>query len=252
MERRHVFDTIASQYDRFRPGYPGEVMDRIVSLSGVTARSRILEVGPGTGQATRLLVARGLPVVCLEEGEHLARQLRETFATHAGVQVEQISFEDWPEPRAPFDLLLAAQSFHHLDRAIRLKKAARLLAPDGSLALIWNIPVPGDTELAHAVEAVYRKHGAHVRATSSTDAHELETEVAESGLFQSPDIIRLRWHQSYESAEYIGLLATHSDHALLPESERSELLGAVARVVDEHGGVIEVHRETYLYHAKVR
>jgi ubiquinone/menaquinone biosynthesis C-methylase UbiE len=56
---RSTFDRTALLYDKVRPGYPEELFEDVVSLSGVPAGGRVLEVGCGTGQATLPLARRG-------------------------------------------------------------------------------------------------------------------------------------------------------------------------------------------------
>jgi ubiquinone/menaquinone biosynthesis C-methylase UbiE len=48
---RAIFDEAALLYDEVRPGYPEELFDDIVALSGIPSGGRILEIGCGTGQA---------------------------------------------------------------------------------------------------------------------------------------------------------------------------------------------------------
>jgi hypothetical protein len=70
--RRGTFDQAADLYDRARPGYPRALFDDLAELTGVGAGSRVLEIGPGTGQATLPLAERGCRVVAVERlaGHH--------------------------------------------------------------------------------------------------------------------------------------------------------------------------------------
>jgi ubiquinone/menaquinone biosynthesis C-methylase UbiE len=49
---RTTFDEAASLNDEVRPGYPEDLFDDVISLSGIPAGGRIMEIGCGTGQAT--------------------------------------------------------------------------------------------------------------------------------------------------------------------------------------------------------
>ena len=73
-----VFDEIAAEYDRHRPTYPDELVDQACRVAGIGSGDHVLEVGCGSGQLTRGLVARGLRVTALEPGKSLialARQI---------------------------------------------------------------------------------------------------------------------------------------------------------------------------------
>ena len=55
---RATFDDDADAYDRTPARVPGRVFDDIVELAGLGPTSHVLEIGPGTGQATRPLAER--------------------------------------------------------------------------------------------------------------------------------------------------------------------------------------------------
>ena len=63
-----VFDEMAAEYDRRRPAYPDELVDQACRVAGIGSGDHVLEVGCGSGQLTRGLVARGLHVTALEPG----------------------------------------------------------------------------------------------------------------------------------------------------------------------------------------
>jgi len=48
---RTTFDGAALLYDEVRPGYPEELFDDVVALSGIPSGGRVLEIGCGTGHA---------------------------------------------------------------------------------------------------------------------------------------------------------------------------------------------------------
>ena len=86
-EQRFTFDEVAELYDRHRPGYPEALFEDLVALSGLAPAGRILEIGAGTGQATRPLARRGFRVLCLEPGAALARVARRKLAEFPRVEV---------------------------------------------------------------------------------------------------------------------------------------------------------------------
>src|SRR5919108_4449878 len=118
--RRATFDEAAELYDRARPGYPPALFDDLAELAGVGPGCRVLEIGPGTGQATVPLAERGCKIVAVELGEGLAAVARRNLARFPEVQVVTAAFEDWPLPAEPFDVVLAATSFHWIDPAVRV------------------------------------------------------------------------------------------------------------------------------------
>jgi 16S rRNA A1518/A1519 N6-dimethyltransferase RsmA/KsgA/DIM1 with predicted DNA glycosylase/AP lyase activity len=91
---RATFAEDAERYDRARPGYPAELFDDLASLNGLRPGDRILEIGPGTGQATVPLARRGLRIVAVELGASLAAIARRNLAPFPDVEVVDAAFED--------------------------------------------------------------------------------------------------------------------------------------------------------------
>jgi SAM-dependent methyltransferase len=132
-----VFDTMADEYDRRRPTYPDELVDRACEIAGLSTGDRVLEIGCGTGQLTRSLVARGLHVTAVEPGANLI-----ALAAGGDGEVEFINcrFED-ARLDAPFPALFCASAFHWVDPDVSWRRAAEALRPGGMLALIQFIAV---------------------------------------------------------------------------------------------------------------
>lgn len=93
--RKRSFDASARLYHKFRPGYPEALFEDLVQLSGIPAGGRILEIGPGTGQATLPLARRGFSVLGLELGASMARLCRRNLAAFPNVRILNTAFEDW-------------------------------------------------------------------------------------------------------------------------------------------------------------
>ena len=53
MEQRFAFDPIANIYKAARPDYPEALIEAVVSYADLKQSDKILEVGCGTGQATK-------------------------------------------------------------------------------------------------------------------------------------------------------------------------------------------------------
>ena len=141
-----VFDTMADEYDRHRPTYPDELVDRACQAAGLTAGDGVLEIGCGTGQLTRSLAARGLHVTAVEPGENL---IAIAGRTSGEVQFVRQRFED-ASLSASFPAAFSAAAFHWIDPDVSWRKVAASLAPGGLLALIQWCGVRDDQTAADA------------------------------------------------------------------------------------------------------
>jgi ubiquinone/menaquinone biosynthesis C-methylase UbiE len=131
-----VFDEVAAEYDRNRPAYPDELVDRACRVAGIESGDRVLEIGCGSGQLTRALLARGLDVVALDPGERLISLAAQNLQGPGQVQFVNARFEDARLAPGKFQAVFSASAFHWIDPEASWEQAARLLVPGGTLALI--------------------------------------------------------------------------------------------------------------------
>src|SRR5690348_4555629 len=143
--RRESFDMVAEDYDMYRPPYPPEVVDAVITSSRLHSGSSVLEIGCGTGQLSVPLAQLGVRLVAVELGPHLAAFARRNLEPFPNAQVEVGSFETWPLPREKFDAVLSASAFHWLDPASRFTKVAEALRPEGRLTILHVHHVRGGT-----------------------------------------------------------------------------------------------------------
>ena len=76
MEYRKVFDTIPEQFDKFRPRYSSDLFDFFIKEANIGVQTKVLEIGPGTGQATDPILGTGCDYYAIELGEHLYEKMK--------------------------------------------------------------------------------------------------------------------------------------------------------------------------------
>jgi SAM-dependent methyltransferase len=154
-----VFDEIAGEYDRHRPTYPDEIVDQACRVAGLGSGDHVLEVGCGSGQLTRGLVARGLHVTALEPGNSLMALARQNLEGSGEVEFVNAQFEDASLPRGRFQAVFSASAFHWIDPEVSWQKAADVLVPGGTLALAQycGLEEPCSKEDQEAALAAIRK-----------------------------------------------------------------------------------------------
>lgn len=131
-----VFDEVAAEYDRHRPAYPEQLVDHACRLAGIARGDKVLEIGCGTGQLTRSLLARGLRVTAVEPGARLAELARQHMEGSGELELVPARFEDAQVPRERFRAVFSASAIHWVDPDVGWQRAADALVPGGTLALI--------------------------------------------------------------------------------------------------------------------
>ncbi|WP_342768622.1 class I SAM-dependent methyltransferase [Amycolatopsis palatopharyngis] len=246
---RTVFGEAAERYDRCRPGYPAELFD---DLGTIGPRSRVLEIGCGTGQATLSLARLGCAIVAVELSTDMAAIARQHLVGFPTAQVVVSAFEDWTLPAAGFDIVLSATAFHWLDLAVRTSKAADALCPGGTLAVISTHHIAGGTESFFAeVQECYERFDPTtppgLRLSASGDVPTDSTEIDESRRFGPVQFRRYEWEQTYSTHEYIDLLLTYSGHRAMPPAQQTGLLNCISNLIDTgYGGRITKRYMTQL------
>ncbi len=240
-DRRHLgrlFDEVPELYDRVRPGYPDELFADLVTITGQDERSSVLEVGCGTGQATRSLAALGCPVTAIEPGAEMAARARERLDAFGNVTVETSPFEEWADRGRRFDVVVAASAWHWVDPSIGWRRAHDVLKPGGWMALLGNVVVrwPGDPEVyAETADLCER----FVPGNPDWGHPPLEDDVRGTdqgwGLVEDPGGLFgptiVRWYptvQWFDGDGFADLLRTLSIYRRLDRDTREPLLDAIA------------------------
>ncbi|GHI40692.1 class I SAM-dependent methyltransferase [Streptomyces violascens] len=253
--RRRTFGDDAEEYDAFRPGYPAQLVDDVLDFAGLDDGVPAVEVGAGTGKATRAFGQSGLPVTCVEPDARMARVLRHHCGGLPHVTVEIAEFETW-RPARRYGLLYCAQAWHWVDPAVRWARAKDALSPGGAIALFWNHWFLESDELTAELTTAHARHGIEIPehtildprpgpARYGADARQWRDMVAAG--FVDPD------HRMYESVHdrspsaLVGLLASYSGYRVLPPRARERIFADMAHTVAEQGGSVRVKVKTSLF-----
>jgi SAM-dependent methyltransferase len=216
----------------------------------------VLEVGCGTGKVTVQFASRGLELLCIEPSTTMAAVARRNCERFPSVTILTASFEDWPVVRRGFRLLISAQAWHWVSPEVRLPKAYDALAPAGVLAVFWNTVEWRDEEMRVAIDNLYGRLAPELVARrpgfpgTRPSRHLSVQELEDSSLFDSFTARQYQWSETYATDGYLELLTTHSDHRMLPPDVFGRLADALARLIDDSGGVLRVDYVTRLYLAR--
>ena len=253
-EWARTFDADAAGYAEGRPGYPPEVFTLLVDRCGLGPETEVVEIGPGTGQATRELLARGARVRAVEPGLHLAEHLRHALGD-TSLSVLETTFEDALLEDATADLVVAATSFHWIDDGVGIEKVVDVLRPGGWVALWWNVfyDPAGPDAFSRALEPLYAALGdlesPHGGARALDEEHWLQL-LRDAGL-DSPQAERFAWEVDHRADDLVALYATFSGTRARPPDERRRFLEGVRDIAErQFGGRLRRLYVTPLYTAR--
>jgi SAM-dependent methyltransferase len=221
------FDLAAEIYDEIRPSYPAAVYDRLFAL--LPPCPKILEVGPGTGQATRDLLRRGAVVHAIEIGPAMAARLRANLPSD-DLRVTVGDFERVDIPERRMDAVFSATAYHWLTPAAQLDRPATILKAGGVLAIVDlnQVSSPDDDGFFDAVQPIYEHYGqGHTgppvperASVSSAIRHSL----SQDRRFVDVEVHGYDWNQTYTAAAYRKLMLSYSGTQMMNPRDRAALL----------------------------
>jgi SAM-dependent methyltransferase len=234
---RGTFDQSAECYEQARPSYPDRLFDDLVEIARLGEGDQLLEIGCGSGKATRPMLGRGFRVVCVELGAQLATVARREPAG-LPAQVHQGSFEAFDAPPSTFALVYAATAWHWLDPEIRYRQAHTLLRPQGHLAF-WSalhaFPDGFDpffTEIQSVYQAIREGGDLSWPPPRPDEIADDSAEITASGLFEAVQVHRYVWEQAYTADAYLALLDTFSGHIAMEPGMRNHLYDEIRRRIN--------------------
>lgn len=215
--QRTSFASVADAYDRARPGYPPEAARWLVG----TRPSTVLEVGAGTGKLTDRLLELRHDVLATDPLQEMLDVLVER---HPDVRVAQAPAEQLPVATRSVDTVVAAQCFHWFDHPVALKELARVLKPEGRIALVWN-------ERDERVPWVRKLSALLGEPASDADWSEV---LVSSGHFGYVETETFRHWQPLRKDELRELVRSRSYVAVMDPMAQERLLRKVDELFDDY------------------
>lgn len=215
-----AFEDLVDDYDAARPRYPASLFERLAPAG------RVLELGAGTGIATRELATRA-DVVATDLGPKMLGRLHDALPAVpvAVARAEQLPFHD-----TVFDLVCGAQMWHWVDLATAAAEVARVVRPGGRLAVWWNEVDAADRDWWVAQQE--RLEAGNARYTRTYRLTDHGAALLGTGRFASVEHWTTSWERELDWPLYERWLRSKSYVQALPDveafvaEERSSLLSA--------------------------
>ena len=217
-----------ADYDRLRPGYPDAVLDAMLApLAGSAPTLRAIDLGAGTGKLSSALAERGLEVTAVDTSEAMLEVARARGRTIAAgsLSTHLARAEETGLPGSSAELVTVAQAWHWFDAEEASAEVARLLAPGGVLALVWNmldVTIPW----VHRLSRIMHAGDIHREDFAPTVGPELEL----------TDRRAITWEDPMPTQDVIDLARTRSYVITAPEERRQKVLANLDWYLHDHLG----------------
>ncbi|MDX3853415.1 class I SAM-dependent methyltransferase [Streptomyces sp. AK02-01A] len=217
------FGAAAASYAEHRPDYAQAAVRWALEPA---PGPRVLDLGAGTGKLTATLVASGAEVIAVEPGPEMLTELRRALPA---VRALPGSAEAIPLPDGSVDAVLAGNAMHWFDMAVAGPEIARVLAPGGVLAGLWNV-VDDRVDWVAGLERVSGSAAIGPRDTlSSWRAATADMHLPDIGVarFGSPEQDEFSHGQRRTADSLVATLATRAGMLVMPELEQQTMLGRI-------------------------
>jgi SAM-dependent methyltransferase len=221
------FGRAAEAYERSRPDYPTEAIDRLIQELEMNRDCSVLDLGAGTGKLTRMLARTGAPITAVEPVEPMRRALE---ATVPGATVLAGTAEAIPAADGTFDAVVCAQAFHWFDGPRALVEIHRVLRTHGRFALVWNLRDESVEWVRQMTEIIDRHQG----DTPNERTSQWRRAFSATDLFGTLHQLRFQHRQALDEEGLVERVASISYIAALPEAQRDRVLDEVRELARTH------------------
>ncbi|QSR30120.1 SAM-dependent methyltransferase [Nocardioides sp. S5] len=238
--RALTFGSVAADYERYRPGYPDDVVERVLAYAGRPVTTA-LEIGAGTGKATRVFAGHGVRVTATDPDAAMLAELVQHVPD--SVRTVRAAFEDLPLTTT-YDLVYAAAALHWTRPEGRWERVAALLEPGGVVASFGaprDLADPAVEEALRLAQAPWVEDVEVPAPDGAADEGDLQwpsTEMAASTLFTDVTEVVIEVRTTVPARDYVGLMSTVSAFLVLPPAERQQALDHVLAALPQQVEVV--------------
>lgn len=249
MEFRMIFDTIPEQFDKYRPRYCPELFAKLIDAAGVTPGCPVLELGPGTGQATEPVLRTGCDYCAIELGGHLCGVMQKKFGDLPNFRIIHGDFITHDFGAQRFNLIYSAATIQWLPEDVAFTKCFSLLRPGGMLAMMY-MQSDYQTPNPALYEKIQQVYAAHYKPETPYRNGRFRYDHADDYGFEKAERFEFHAQRVLTADEYVGYCGTHCDHLTIQEPDRSLFFDGLHKAVLDAGDRI-MFRDTFiLYLAK--
>ena len=251
MDKRLVFGEDTENYDKWRPQYSEELFHTICQAAAIGHNSYVLEIGCGTGQATKPILEAGCHLTALDYSKEMIAFIQDKYGQYPNLRTCALPFEDFTSEPNHFDLVFSATAFHWIMQPQGNQKIMRCLKKGGKLAVFWNRPFVNspDDPMHQAIQSVYknlRKDDPPPKKYDEKLFQAIQQGLLDSG-FSNLEFHLFESTRRFTANDYIRLLNTYSDHRTMAHADKKRVEDQIATAIEKHGKILTVYDVMDLY-----
>lgn len=250
-DSKERFSSRVADYVRYRPGYPGAVIDTLRDDCGLTPESVVADVGSGTGLLSRLFLENGNTVYGVEPNAEMRAAGEEFLRGYPRFRSIDGAAEETTLPDGSVEFVAAGQAFHWFDPEATHREFVRILRSGGWAVVIWNERRMESSALLRAYEDLLRKYSPDYEQVSAKYPEALR--MAE---FFGPNPLRQREFPNEQIFDFEGFRGRLLSSSYSPPQEHPNhepMLAQLRRIFDAYNenGRVRVEYTTHIYYGRL-
>lgn len=245
MDFRKTFDRIPESFDKYRPRYCEELFRELITACDLNADKKVLEIGPGTGQATEPVLKTGCDYTAIELGENFTFFMQEKFGAYPNFKIVNADFEKYEFEKNSYDLVYSAATIQWIPEKTAFTKTYEILKPGGYLAMFMtrSDERSADAELADEIDRVYEKY---FKVKQKYNCKLIYENVLNYG-YVNWKYTEWKKERVLSAEEYISYISTHCEHITLEEPHKSDFYEGIRKAIMNAGNRIVITDTIPLY-----
>ncbi len=206
---------------------------------------KVLEIGPGTGQATEPILKTGCDYTAIELGENFTAFMKKRFETYSNFNIINGDFEKHIFEKNVYDFVYSAATIQWIPEQIAFSKTYDMLKPGGYLAMFMTRSDESslNENLSHEIDQVYEKY---FRVKQKYNCKMVYENVTNYG-FTNFTYLEWKKQRELEAEEYISYISTHCEHITLEEPYKTDFYNGIRDAFMKHEGKIKIIDTIPLY-----
>ncbi len=245
MDSRKVFDNVPEEFDKWRFRYCDELFADVIEYAKIDVKKTVLEIGPGTGQATEPILKTGCSYLAVELGKNFAEFTKNKFSSYGNFQIVNDDFETYDFGKNRFDLVYSAATIQWIPEEIAFPKVYDILKSNGTLAMMMT-----HTDYKSSNEALYKKiqkvYEEYFRPETAYTRHLEYKNVVKYG-FTGFERREYKESVEFNSDDYVSLISIQADHLTLQEPYKSKFYAGIRDAILSFGNKIILNNTIILY-----